>query len=228
MLRTFRWAIVLLLLSAVPAGAAATRYGIKPVKADPPRELKEPIRKLLSEQSVQFLDPKKAVICQLWFRKEVPTQAGAEQVQTGLTYRDLKETTLLGAVRYFKTWKDYRKKKIKPGVYTLRLAIQPMDGFHMGVSSQTEFCLLVGAALDSKADTLDPKNLVQLSTKSMGTTHPGVLMLFPNDKPKNAPQFVSKGNNHWALNVKEDVTVDGKKVGKGLGIGLTLIGEASE
>jgi hypothetical protein len=228
MFRTFRWAVVLLLLTTAPAWCAKAKHTIKVIKADPPKELKESISKLLGDQSVQFLDPKGSVICQLWFRKEVPAEATAEQIKTGLTYRELKETTLLGAVKFSQTWKDYRKKTIKPGVYTLRLGFQPMDGFHMGVSTHQEFCLLVAAGMDTKPDTMELKTLQQLSIKSMGVTHPGVLMLFPNDKPKATPQFVGKGENHWVLNVKLDVVVGGKKTPGGLGLGMTLIGEAAE
>ena len=40
-------------------------------------------------------------------------------------------------------------------VYTLRLAYQPMDGDHMGTAPYSEFCLLVGAEMDTKPDLLE-------------------------------------------------------------------------
>src|SRR5262249_28622524 len=147
------------LVAAGVAWPAAPKYSIKTVKADPPRELKEPIRKLLGNQSVQLLDGKGTALAQLWFRKETPATATPEQVKTGLTYRELKETTLLGAVKYLKASSDYRQQKIKTGVYTLRLGFQPMDGDHMGVSAYQEFLLLVSAGKDEKADTMDSKTL---------------------------------------------------------------------
>jgi len=48
-------------------------------------------------------------------------------------------TTLLGALRVHKTEIDYRKQKLKEGVYTLRLAYQPADGDHMGTAPNAEF-----------------------------------------------------------------------------------------
>jgi hypothetical protein len=225
MSRAFRWAVALTLLAVAPAWSAA-KYTIQTAKAEPPKALKEPIRKLLGNQAVKLLDPKGKVICQLWFRKEVPAEASDEQIKNGLTYRELKETTLMAAVKFDKAWPDYRKQTIRAGVYTLRLGFQPQDGDHMGVSTYPDFCLLVAAGKDTKPGPMDdPKTLQTLSIKSIGTTHPGVLMLFPYEKPKGGPKLVSKENNHWVLDVALPVKVKGKKTF--LGVGLTVVG-ASE
>ncbi len=226
MFRIFGWAAVVGLVAAGAAGAAEAKYAIKAVKAEPPRELNAAIAKLLGDRSVQLLDAKGNPLCQVWFRKEVPAAATADQVKTGLTYRELKETTLMGAIQFLKPATDYRKQKVKPGVYTLRLGFQPQDGDHMGVSMYQDFCILVSANLDKKPDVMEPKAAQELSSKSIGTTHPAVFMLFPYDKPKDQPQLVSKPNDHWVLDAKEDVTVDGKKAPGGLGVGLTLVGHA--
>src|SRR5262249_28431132 len=141
-----------------PVLAVEAKYTIKTTKNAPPKELKEPIRKLLDEQSVQMLDDKGTVYCEVWFRKDVPAMATAAQVKNGLTFRDnLKETTILGAVQFAQEAKDYRKQKIKAGVYTLRLGFQPMDGDHMGTAPNPEFCLLVPADDDKDAGTMEPK-----------------------------------------------------------------------
>jgi hypothetical protein len=227
MSRAAHWVVIGMLLCAAPAWSAA-KYTAKLVKADPPKALKEPIRKLLDDQSIQVLDGKGSVLCQVWFCKEVSADGGAEPAKAPVTYRQLKETTLLGAIQYVQSWKDYRKQKIKPGVYTLRLAFQPSDGNHMGASTYTEFGLLSAADMDAKPDAMDPKALVQLSVKSIGTTHPGGLMLFPYDNPKGKAQLVGKGNNHWVVNAVENVTAAGKKIDPGLGVGLTVIGEAAD
>jgi hypothetical protein len=224
MSRTFRWVVLLGLVAPGSAWPAPAKYKIKPVKAEPPKELKDSIRKLLNDQAIQLLDAKEAPLCQVWFRKVLPAKATDEQIKNGLTYRELKETTLLGAIQFLKQGSDYRKQKIKPGVYTLRLAFQLMDGDHMGVSAHQEFCLLVSADKDKSPETFEPKALHERSTKSVSTTHPGCLMLFPYEKPKPEAHLASKGNNHWVLQAKEEVDADGKKTA--LGIGLNLIGHA--
>jgi hypothetical protein len=227
MSRSSRWAVLGLLALVAPAWSAG-KYSGKAVKADPPKALPDSIRKLLDDQSFQVLDAKGSAICQVWFCKEVSADGGMEPAKAPVTYRQLKETTLLGAIQYLQPWKDYRKQKIKPGVYTLRLAFQPSDGNHMGASTYTEFCLLVAADMDPKADTMEPKALLQASTKSIGTAHPGCLMLFPYEKPKGKPELVDKGNDHWVVNALEGVTAGGKKIDPGLGVGLTVVGEAAD
>src|SRR5207253_5875829 len=67
-----------------------------------------------------------------------------------ITLREIPETTVLGALRVHKTMIDYRKQKIKEGVYTLRLGYQPSDGDHMGTAPNNEFCLPVPARSEER------------------------------------------------------------------------------
>ena len=165
--------LVALMLSASSA-PAANPFNIKATdKAEPPKELKDSVRKLLAEKSVQFLDDKGNQLAEIWFRKEVPVKATDAQIQNGLTYQEVTPTTLVGAIRIKDTLSDYRKQKIKKGVYTMRLAIQPMDGDHMGTAPHNEFCLLVPAKMDEKQDIIDAKELREMSAKAIGGSHPG-------------------------------------------------------
>src|SRR5207247_1563992 len=170
-----------------------------------------------------LLDAKGEAVAELWLRKEIPAKA-ATDAKKGLTYRDLDETTLLGAVRFVQPWSDYRKQKIKPGVYTLRLGFQPMDGDHMGTAPYPEFCLLLSAKTDVKPDPMETKRMQEMSAKSIGVSHPGVCLLFPNEKPADKPSLMEKENNHWVAMLKEPVSLDGQKAQAALGIGLTLGG----
>ena len=200
------------LLAAVPAFAADAKYGIKSAAVPPPKELAEPIRKLMSDQAVQLTDSKGAVLCDVWLRKELPVKATPDQLKNGLTYRDLEESTLIGAVGFQQPSSDYRKHKVKPGVYTLRLGFQPMDGDHMGTAPYSEFCLLVAAKDDTKPDLMETKQLQELSAKAIGGSHPGVLLLFPNEKPSDSPKLVEKENDQWVTMLKEPLTVGGKRL----------------
>ena len=206
---------------------AADAYTIKQAATPPPKELSEAIRNLLTNKSIQLQSDKGGVICEVWFRKEVPAKATPEQVKNGLTYRELEESTVLGAIRFDQQATDYRKQKIKPGVYTLRLGFQPMDGDHMGTAPYSEFCLLVPANLDEKPDLIETKELRELSAKSVGSSHPGVLLLYPNEKPEDAPKLVNKGSDTWVLNLKEPASAGDQKMPASLGIGLTLIGHSA-
>jgi hypothetical protein len=223
MLRTFICGAAALLVAALPALANEAKYSIKTAKNALPKELKEAVRKLLDEQSVQLTDDKGKVICEVWFRKEVPATATAAQIKNGLTYREnLKETTLLGAIQFPQESRDYRKQKIKAGVYTLRLGFQPMDGDHMGTAPNPEFCLLVPADEDKDPANVTAKHLHEMSQKASGTSHPAVLLLYPNESPKDDPKLTSKEAGTWVLERRQPVLAGDQKAV--IGLGLTLVG----
>jgi hypothetical protein len=214
-------AVALLILAAGAATAAPPPYTVKVAEGTPPpKELAEPIQKLLSDRAVQLLDAKGELALEIWPARDVPAKATEAQVKNGLTYREVPESTVMGAVRIAKPLTDFRKQKIAPGVYTLRLGFQPMDGDHMGTAPYSEFCLLSPAADDKSADTLETKPLQELSAKTTGS-HPGVMLLFPG-KDAGEPKLVDKGEGNWVLTYKQDATAAGKKAA--LGIALTVAG----
>jgi hypothetical protein len=219
-------AALLAALAVLPAreGVAAKAdnpYGLK-VQAGvaPPKEVAEPVRQVLTDRCIQFTDAKGAVLAELWFRKELPAKATEAQVKNGLTYREFPETTLFGVLRVVQPMTDYRKQKVPAGVYTLRLAYQPMDGDHMGTAPFSEFLLVSPAAEDKKPDLMEVKALHEASAKATGN-HPGVFLLFPG-KDAGEPKLVNKGDGHWVVLVKVDAAAGGLKAS--IGVGLTLVG----
>ncbi len=218
-------ASMLLLHGAVASVGQEKKFSIKTTAADPPKELQDSMRQLLAGDAVQFFDPAGKLVCDLWLCKELPAEVTAEQVKNGITYRELKETQLVGAVRFAQPWQDYRKQKLKAGVYTLRLGFQPIDGDHAGKSAFTEFLLLSAAGIDKSPDVMASKSLVDMSAKSINSGHPCVFMLFPNNKA-GKPTLESKPRDHWVVNAGCAVKAAG---GKGvLGFGITLVGEADD
>jgi hypothetical protein len=225
---TFRIAgglAAVLVLSVLPLRAADDSYSLKTMDKSPaPKELQEPIRKLLAERSVQLVNAKGDLLAEIWLRKDVPAKATDAQVKNGLTYREVPETTLFGAIRFPNGITDYRKQKIPAGVYTLRLANQPQDGDHMGTAPFSEFLLLSPAAEDKKPDTMEPKALQELSGKTTGG-HPGVLLLFPGKGAAAQPKLEKKEENHWIVLFLLEVKIGDKKAE--LPVGLTLVGASS-
>jgi hypothetical protein len=222
---SFRNLGVALLLLAAPAARAADSYSVKVADNTPaPAEVAEPIRKLLRETCLQVYDAKDNLMAELWWRAEVPAKATEAQIKNGLTYREVPETTLVGVVRFAKAFSDYRKQKIPPGVYTLRLAGQPMDGDHMGTAPYSEFLLLSPAAEDKKPDTMAPKSLHEMSTKTTNN-HPGVMLLFPGKGAAAEPKMVNKGSGHWVLLFLLNVKAGDKAAT--LPVGLTIVGTST-
>jgi hypothetical protein len=215
----------LLLLTTLPLFAADKAYSIKTVEKTPaPKEVQEPIRKLLGERCVQLHSAKGDVLAEIWLRKDVPATATDAQIKNGLTYHEVPESTVFGVIRFPKQIRDYRKQKIPAGVYTLRLALQPMDGDHMGTAPYSEFLLMSPAAEDKTPEKIEAKKLQEMSGKTTGG-HPAVLLLFPGKGATTDPKLEEKEENHWIMLFLLDVKVGDKKTQ--LPVGLTLIGASS-
>ena len=218
---------MLLVSNCYAAAAAAPPVSIKTVdKCAPPTEVHESIRKLLSDTCVQLLDDKGEVLTEVWFSKTLLAKATDNQIKNGLTYRELPETVIVGAIRIVKQTTDYRKQKLEPGVYTLRVAFQPMTGDHMGTAPHTEFCLMSSPEDDAKPDLMEGKTLQEMS-KKINTAHPSVLLLFPGGTDSTEkPKLVNKGDGQWIIQFKQNVTVGDKKAT--INLGLTLIGVSAQ
>jgi hypothetical protein len=215
---------VLFLVALAGRSVAADKPTVKVEDSPPPKELAEPIRTLLDSKAMTVLDAKEKPICTVWVRKELPAKATGDQVTAGPKYTHIEESVVVGAVRFPQEWSDYRKQKIKPGVYTLRMGIQPMDGDHMGTAPYNEFLLLCPADKDKSAATMDADSLHELSTAATTRKHPGLMLLYPNRKPAGAPAVESRPNETWLVSFKLPLTADGKKAD--LGFSLVVIGHS--
>jgi hypothetical protein len=201
--------------------AAPPSYTIEAVESAPPRALSADMRKLLSDKCVRLKNSDGTVL-EVWLRKTVPTKATEEQLRNGLTYREVPQSMVLGAVRFENEYTDYRKQKIAAGTYTLRLAVQPVSDDHVGTAPYRDFVLLCPAADDKKPELLKEKALRELSEKS-AEDHPGVMLLFPPGKDAaEKPKLLDKGKGHWVLYVKVPATAAGKM--GAMGLGLTVVG----
>src|SRR6185312_146258 len=93
-------AAVLFALTALPVFAADNAYTIKTADKTPaPKEVQEPIRKLLGERCVQLVNAKGDLLAEVWFRKDVPVNATEAQIKNGLTYAEVPEATVFGVIR---------------------------------------------------------------------------------------------------------------------------------
>lgn len=213
---------VALLAIAAFAPATQPKLSVKVEDAPPPKELSEAVRGLLGGKAMTVTDDKGKPLCTVWAAKSLDSKAAADQVKAGLKYANVEESTIVGAVRFPAEWVDYRKQKVKPGVYTLRLGIQPMDGDHMGTAPYGEFCLLCPAGMDTKPELLEVEKMHELSAKTLGRKHPSMMLLFPNKTPPEAPAVEAKPKEHWVLNYKVPVTAGAEKAA--LGFGLVVVG----
>lgn len=155
----------------------------------------EKVRESLNDKGYRLMldDPKPA--CELWLRKSIP--AAPKKGSEAVAYPQLAESTLVGVVHFFQAAADFRGHQVPAGFYTLRYALIPDDGNHLGVSPNPDFLLLIPAQSDSDPSAA-PKfqELVAMSAKTGGTKHPSPLSLAPADKPSSGT-VAKDDQDHW-------------------------------
>jgi len=141
-----------------------------------------------------------SVFCEVWFRSSLP--AAPKSAGEGVTLPAIQPGTLLGVIRFTGPGADRRGQPIKPGVYTLRYSLQPVNGDHLGVSPQRDFLVMAPAADDKDLNaTPDFDALMAMSRKASGTPHPAVLSMWAAGAG-DAAGFAKQGENDWVLTTK--------------------------
>jgi hypothetical protein len=206
------------------AVAAAADYQAQAFSAPPPEELAAPVRDALSSDAVRVSDPR-GPLCEIWLRKALPAQASPTQALE-IAYPQLAEGTLVGALRIATQTTDYRSQQIKPGVYTLRYALMPVDGNHYGVAPNRDFLLLVPAAADPSPAMIPRDDLLKLSRKASGTGHGSVWSLSQMDSPPAAvPSLAHQEDpDTWVLYFRVPL----ERGSAPLTMGLIVVGHAPE
>ena len=182
----------LFLLTATAFG----QYKLEPAGA-PPSELTPTIREALQKDGAKIIGPKGSAFCEVWLRSQAPT--GAKSTEQNVSFTQIPHGSLLGVIRFPAQGADRRGQLIKPGLYTLRLSFYPPDGDHQGVAPQRDFLLMVPAADDTDLNaTPNYDQLVKMSTKASGTSHPAVLSIWKPESP-SATAALSKEGEDWVL-----------------------------
>jgi hypothetical protein len=195
-----RFLVFAFALMAAASGTAAV-LSLKVVEKEPPKELDPSIMAKLQRSAVQLLDGDKAVY-EFWFAAELPLTAKPGSPARALD--SVKQAALLGAVSVPKALRDYRDDEVAAGVYTMRFALQPQDGNHLGSAEFLYFAVLVPAKLDTKPDGIaDYKALVKASSKETATDHPVILSLRPPSSPDgDAPKLCEPAAEHKSVRVR--------------------------
>ena len=130
--------------------------------------------------------------CDIWLRAGIA--AGKSDTQ-GAVYTTIGESALVGVITFARATTDFRGQAVKAGIYTLRYAVHPADGNHLGISPIRDFLVLVPVALDQNPDA-QPKfdELTKMSAKVAGTNHPAVISLVQAEAG-SAPKLVEEGSH---------------------------------
>jgi hypothetical protein len=197
------WRTIPASLAFLLAGFAlsAAELKLKVVDQDPPKALDAAISATLQKKAIQLLDGDKPVY-EFWFVSELPLTSKPASPAKALD--SAKQATLLGAVSVPKAMKDYRDDELAAGVYTMRFALQPQDGNHLGSAEFTYFAVLVPAKLDTKPGGIsDYKPLVKASSKETATDHPVILSLRPaSSTDGDLPKLNEPAPEHKSVRVR--------------------------
>jgi len=199
-------------LAVAPASASAQALKASPLDEPAPAVLASAIRGALGPEGVRVM--RDALAIDFWWVKALPVKAGVP-----VDWLAVAEGSLVGAVRLSNEYRTIRGQAIKAGVYTLRYAIQPANGDHLGVSSYQDFLLLSPAALDADPAPTGHNRTIDMSRNTVGATHPAPWML---DPPVTDEPLFAVGQNDMDLTyvVLEVATAAGKP----LRFALVLIG----
>lgn len=188
-----------LVVLMMATGAAFAQYKVEPA-GPPPSDLPAAIAGTLQKDGYKIVAGNGTAFCEVWFRTAAPS--GPKSTEDGVTLPTIPQGALLGALRFPGRGSDRRGQTIKPGVYTLRYSLHPVNGDHQGVAPQRDFALMVPAADDpGPAATPGFDDLVKLSTKASGTPHPAVLSMASSSNT-TFPELKKEGDSDWALHAK--------------------------
>lgn len=217
---------VLLVVAAQLACAAMARaqgaYKVQP--ASLPADMPAALASTMLPQGSQVVDSSGAVYCEIWWGKAIAVKAGASPSASGdVVYTSLEVGTLVGAIHFPKAGSDFRGQSIKPGYYTLRYALIPQDGNHMGANPTRDFLLMSPVALDTNLGQLVALNdLYNLSRKASGSNHPAVLTLSAASGNATTASLTQDDQSHWVLQA------GGKTAGgQDLPLAVVVVGQTS-
>lgn len=176
------------------AAAAFAQYTVTPAGA-PPAEASA-LAPLLQKDGAKIAGPNSSTV-EFWLLAAMPPAATPESNAT----LPIAHGMLLGVARVTGQYADRRGQSIKPGVYTLRYSVYPMNGDHQGVAPQRDFFILSRIADDKDPKTplaYDP--LMDLSRKASGTPHPLCLSAWKGGNGDG--KLTQEGEHDWILNGK--------------------------
>lgn len=212
-------ALIILLFCLVAASPRVNAQDLVATKeaVAVPSELGEPVRALLQPDATVVMRGENRL--EFWWVKGVPLDSAPEGRPE---WSNVPDGALVGAVKLTKPMTDTRGLPMKPGVYTLRFALQPQDGDHMGVSPHREFLLVAPAADDQTAEPVGWKGAVALAKKTLGKSHPAALSLNPTTG-EAAGAILTTDEGHKGVAFTVPVTVQGTAAGA-LSFAVTLVG----
>ena len=212
---------ILGLVLAIQICAAVSAFGQGNYKAEAigaaPADVPAAILGTLDSAGVKVTDDKGATICEVWLRKNLPTNPNPN-TSSDVLFGTLPEGALVGVVHFPTPTSDFRSQTIKAGFYTIRYGLIPQDGNHMGVNPSRDAFVLGPVSADTDPDkVLTFDDLVKLSRQASGTPHPGFLVGAPVTA-SSFPSVAKDDSGNW------DLQIQGHNSAGALPLAITVVG----
>jgi hypothetical protein len=192
--------LIFLFLATFTTAALSNDKKLEPAGAFANPAASESAKNALEPVGYRVVD-EGGTLCEVWFRKAVPTRAKNEA--PGVAYGQLGESTFLGVITFPKNTRDYKGRPLKAGTYTMRYELHPADGDHMGIAPNRDFVLLNPLAQDQDVNAeYQFEDLVKLSKSASGSAHPSPLSLPEPPKVESYPALSENDQGHLMLVVK--------------------------
>jgi len=188
---------VFALVFALATALCAADYKVAPTAAAP-NEVPEALRNALAKDGTKVLAADGAVQFEIWMRATLPT--GPASTEANVSLPAIPHGALLGVVKFAAEGSDRRGFQVKPGVYTLRYSLYPVNGDHQGVAPQRDFLILVRLADDPGLDAApNYEKLMELARKASGAPHPLTLSF---RKDTSGASGLTQVGEDWVLHAK--------------------------
>lgn len=216
------------LICGLPVAAAkADEYRAEKLDETAPDEgLSEEIRGQLAESGLRVVKGASRAFIDFWPAKK--WEVKADFTPTLSILYPFTSGELIGAIRYQSKGADFRGQEIPAGVYTVRYALQPEDGNHVGTSDTRDFLLLLPIESDTALAPPEKDEMFQLSAEVVGSTHPAMLALLKaNTEAEESPAVEHHEERElYSLLFKGTAGADGET--SELPVQFVVVGQAAE
>ena len=157
---------------------APSARGVTKLKPSAPRRpmFPQPSRARSDTQGVRVIERSGAPpLCEIWLRKTLSTNA-TPNASSDVLFGSAGGRDMVGVLHFPNAATDFRSQTIKAGFYTLRYALIPQDGNHMGVNPSRDAFVMSPRRRQNPDKMLSLEDLVKLSGQASGTPHPGFLV----------------------------------------------------
>ncbi|MFN0122796.1 MAG: hypothetical protein ACKV2V_20040 [Blastocatellia bacterium] len=193
------------------------KHKVETIGAAKAEGVAEAVRTALDEKGYRVSEATGKVVCEIWFRSDIAT---VKAEVDGAGFAQLQDGSLMGVINFPKDTSDYRGQGIRAGWYTLRYAIMPVNGSHLGVSPTRDFFVLCPAAEDKDPDKqIKGEDLIKLSSGAAGSGHVSPWSLVSVGSKEGLPRIETTEEGHVILEVSLK-TKSGEQP-----LGITVIGK---